>query len=458
MRPPIEHQRSDTALPRTEWFVKLADATAGIRLPAEIAVVSSLSELTPQEGDRVLASVSVGFSDRPILLERPSPDGVRVISGLDPDAIAGSDLLATYLDRAITGRTAATTLTVGVVGYGPFGGMGYSHGLACTETPGLEFGAAADPSDERRKAAEADFPGVSTYTDVREMIEDGQVDIGIVATPPVHHASIATQLLEAGIHAVIEKPMCLTTEDADDLIARAADRDLLVTVHQSRRWDRDYLALRSLIRSGEIGDVFNIETFVGGFGHPCRAWHSEESISGGAIYDWGSHHVDWIIQLYGSSPQAVRCIGHKRVWHDTTNLDQLTLHMSWSDGREATFRQSDIAAIRRPKFYVQGEAGTAEGHYRPMVNERLIPGRGFVREESHHAEAPVDLTVKRFDGTESRVAPEPHPGWGFHVNLANHLLLGEPLAVTPASSRDVVRVLEAGHRSAQEAGSVIRLD
>ena len=439
MRPPIEHQRSDTALPRTEWFVKLADATAGIRLPAEVAVVSSLSELTPQEGDRVLASVSVGFSDRPILLERPSPDGVRVISGLDPDAIAGSDLLATYLDRAITGRTAATTLTVGVVGYGPFGGMGYSHGLACTETPGLEFGAAAD---------------LFGITGGAERPPSRRV----VRALPVHHASIATQLLEAGIHAVIEKPMCLTTEDADDLIARAADRDLLVTVHQSRRWDRDYLALRSLIRSGEIGDVFNIETFVGGFGHPCRAWHSEESISGGAIYDWGSHHVDGIIQLYGSSPQAVRCIGHKRVWHDTTNLDQLTLHMSWSDGREATFRQSDIAAIRRPKFYVQGEAGTAEGHYRPMVNERLIPGRGFVREESHHAEAPVDLTVKRFDGTESRVAPEPHPGWGFHVNLANHLLLGEPLAVTPASSRDVVRVLEAGHRSAQEAGSVIRLD
>jgi predicted dehydrogenase len=213
-----------------------------------------------------------------------------------------------------------------------------------------------------------------------------------------------------------------------------------------------------VLESGEIGQVFNIETFVGGFGHPCRAWHSEESISGGAIYDWGSHHVDWIIQLYGSAPSVVRCVGHKRVWHDVTNLDQLTLHMLWPDGREATFRQSDVAAIRRPKFYVQGDSGTIEGHYRPMVSERLEPGRGFVREESHHAEAPVDLSISRFDGTASRVVPAADSGWGFHSNLADHLLLGEELAVAPSSTRDVVQVLEAGHRSASEGGSVITLD
>jgi len=51
----------------------------------------------------------------------------------------------------------------------------------------------------------------------------------------------------------------------------------------------------------------------------------------------------------------------------------------------------------------------------------------------------------------------PHPGWGFHRNLADHLLLGEPLAVDPRESRDVVRVLEAAHRSGANGGTVSTL-
>ena len=458
MQLPITFDTSDPAFPRTEWFVKLTDSTAATRLPDQVPVVSTVNELDLRDGDRVLGLVNIGFADRAVLVERREGGRTRLISGIEADAIGNSQALMTYLDRAVAGRSASDTLTVGVVGYGPFGGMGYAHGLACAETEGLEFVAAVDTSDERRKAAETDFPGVRTYADVNEMIDDGGVDLAIVATPPVYHAPIAKELLGHGIHAVVEKPMCLTTDDANAMIAMADERDLLVTVHQSRRWDRDYLALRSVVESGQLGEVFNVETFVGGFGHPCRAWHSEESISGGAIYDWGSHHVDWIIQLYGSMPTTIRCVGHKRVWHDVTNLDQLTLHMMWPDGREATFRQSDIAAIRRPKFYVQGEAGTLEGHYRPLVTERLEPGRGFVSEESHHAEAPVALEVQRFDGSATTVEPADHPGWGFHTNLADHLLLGEQLAVTPESTRDVVRVLEAGHRSAAEGGSVITLD
>ncbi len=455
---PITLDTTGPAFPRTEWFVELTDTVAGTRLPNQIPVTSAISELTPSDGDRVLGRVNIGFSDRVVLIERTNGADTHVVSGIELEAITTSQMLTTYLDRALTGRSSRQTLSIGVVGYGPFGGMGYAHGLACTEIEGLEFVAAVDPSDERRKAAESDFPRIETYGNVTQMIEDGGVDLAIVATPPAHHAPLAAQLLSNGIHAVVEKPMCLTTEDADHLIATAAERDLLVTVHQSRRWDRDYLALRTVVESDQIGDVFNIETFVGGFGHPCRAWHSEESISGGAIYDWGSHHVDWIIQLYGSMPTTIRCVGHKRVWHDVTNLDQLTLHMMWSDGREATFRQSDIAAIRRPKFYLQGEMGTLEGHYRPLIAERLEPGRGYVSVESHHAEAPVDLEIRRFDGSTTSVQPAEHPGWSFHANLADHLLLGEPLAVTPDSTRDVVRVLEAGHRSASEGGSVITLE
>jgi hypothetical protein len=89
------------------------------------------------------------------------------------------------------------------------------------------------------------------------------------------------------------------------------------------------------------------------------------------------------------------------------------------------------------------------------------PGRGYVEHTAHHAEAPVDLRVVRYDGDrdplDTTVRPAPHPGWAFHRNLADHLLLGEQLAVRPEESRDVVAVLEAAHRSGAEGGSLIEL-
>ncbi|MEL6890068.1 MAG: Gfo/Idh/MocA family oxidoreductase [Actinomycetota bacterium] len=452
-------------LPRTEWFVTLADRPEAVRLDGEVPITTGLRTLEPVD-DRVevAATTSVRFDHRPTMTtRRVGPGVVLAVGTADAVALIEHRTLGHFVRRLLRPDFGASTTTLGVavVGYGPFGGMGYLHGLAATETDGLALVAAADSVSARLDAARNDFAELRAHESAESLAADDGVDVAIIATPPVHHAEIALQLLRAGKHVVVEKPMCLTVADADTLIETANAVGRTITVHQSRRWDTDWLAIRRLIGRGDLGDVFNIETFVGGFEHPCRAWHSEDSVSGGAVYDWGSHHIDWIIQAYGAAPAKVLCSAHTRVWHDTTNVDQLSVWMQWADGREATFRQSDVCAIRRPKFHIEGTIGTLQGHYVPVRRDEIVPGRGFQADVSHHAERPVDLTLARYDEDhgliESHIAPAPHPGWGFHRNLADHLLLGEPLAVRPEQSREVVSVLEAAHRSGAEGGSLIEL-
>ncbi|HSP28188.1 MAG TPA: Gfo/Idh/MocA family oxidoreductase, partial [Ilumatobacteraceae bacterium] len=323
-------------LPRTEWFVTLVDDQASARLDTEVAITTPLRTLAPIDGGiKVAATTSVRFVHHATIAVRCVGAGRIVTTGIaDLDALRRHGTLAPFVARLLAPATPTRTtdLGVGVVGYGPFGAMGYLHGLAATETDGLALVAAADSVEDRLVAARADFPNLVAHGSADTLAADPAVDIAIIATPPVLHAELALALLRAGKHVVIEKPMCLRRADADAIIATAAEHERVVTVHQSRRWDRDWLALRSVIDRGEIGEVFNAETFVGGFEHPCRAWHSEESISGGAIYDWGSHHVDWILQLFGAPPARVLCSSHTRVWHDTTNADQLSLWMQWPDG------------------------------------------------------------------------------------------------------------------------------
>ncbi|MFN2608147.1 MAG: Gfo/Idh/MocA family protein [Acidimicrobiales bacterium] len=460
-------------VPPGEVYARVAEPDDPLvaRVAPEFPVVDVFQALNPADhAMRPLLGVTYRFVDQAAVLAAERGAGRVVVSGLgNTDRALASPALATVLRRAlrpVSGAAAPAAsggraLGVGVVGYGPFGGMGFVHGSAAAATAGLELVAACDTDPDRRKAAEHDFPGIRVHETVEELAADGEVDAVMVATPPAAHVPVVGALLRAGKHVACEKPLTFTVADADRLFALAAEHDRVLTVHQSRRWDRDFRAVRAAVDDGLLGDVFNVETFVGGFEHPCRAWHSEAAVSGGSVYDWGAHHVDWILQLIGSMPARVSATGHKRVWHDVTNLDQIRVRMHWDDGREAEFLASDVAAVRRPKFWVQGTAATLVGRYRDVAFEHLDPARGYVRLPAHHAEAPADLTLAAYRSgagvAEGTLPLAPDDPFAFHRNLADHLLLGEPLAVVPQSVREVTAVLEAATRSAAEGGQPVDL-
>ncbi len=450
-----------------EWYFKSQSGSslATERIDQEFAAVGNLTLLETIDANPVLIT-SIGFKDFVSAAQKNYLSSQVFILGLEPAMSPISKDIAAIIRRAVNHPLEHTsgssqTLGVGIVGYGSYGGMGHYHGRAATLVEGLDLIAVVDRDPERRKAAEQEFPNVRTYKTTEELANDPEVDICIVATPPVSHAELSMTLLQANKHVICEKPMCLTYNEAKMLINKATEMSKMLTVNQNRRWDRDFMAISRAIKSGKIGNVFNLETFVGGFEHPCRAWHSEVSISGGAIYDWGSHHIDQIIQIYGSRPVKVSATSHKRVWHDITNDDQIRVHMLWEDGREAEFFQSDIAAHRKPKYFIQGTSGTIIGNYRPIIDESVSFPFGYQEHEYHHAEAPADLKLSRYESEygliEEVLPPARAQQFPFHKNVADHLLMGEQLSVTPQSVAGVVAVLEAAHTSASNGSDYISL-
>jgi predicted dehydrogenase len=438
------------------------------RLRDEFPVVDAFTPLLLEgEPSRDLIKVNVHFRDRVAVASRRLGQGEVVVSALGANQRAFESpelcaLLRRSLLRPYEGPP-TRDLGVAIVGYGPLGGMGYAHSLGVRATDGLSLAAFCDTNMARLEAAGALFPEAKLYRSVDEVMSDAQVDVAIVATPPSTHTALSLQLLRAGKHVICEKPHCFSLAEADEMIEAALSRGLALTVNQNRRWDPDFLTIRKAIADGLLGSVFNFETFVGSFEHPCREWHSESTISGGAEFDWGAHFIDWTLQVMGGPPRLVIANGHKRVWHDVTNLDQVRVRMYWEDGREAEFMHSDVAAVRRPKFYVQGTEGTLVGHYRPLVTERIEAGRGYVREEAHHAEAPADLGLTRYEPLggglrEHRLALTQPVPYAFYKNLADHLLLDDPpLAVDYRSTRNLISVLEAAHASAERGGQPITL-
>jgi len=347
-------------------------------------------------------------------------------------------------------------LGVAVLGYGPLGSVGCLHGRAVQEVPGLNLRAFCDYSPERLLQCRDDFPGCRTYSTAEELGRDPEVATVIIATPPNSHAKLAIQLLREGKHVVCEKPMCLTRAEAETMIQAAEDHERVLTCYQNRRWDADYLAIRQALMEGLIGEPFYLETFVGDYRHPCHYWHSHRPISGDALYDWGAHYVDWILNLLPGPTASVTGALHKRVWHDVTNADQVRAQIRFADGKEAEFLHSDVAALRKPKWYLLGTEGAIVSEWSKVQVRELDPVAYVREEEIPVTETPPLLMLRRRYRSGSMVEqqlPLPKPRqFPFHLNLADHLLTGEPLAVSPQSAARVIAVLEAATHSAEKGG------
>jgi scyllo-inositol 2-dehydrogenase (NADP+) len=444
------------ARPTPEHLVRLRPGREAAQLAARWADDVSVSdgflliEKVLDDVDVMVTSMS-GLTEHPVVTWRASTAVGVCTLGNSPAALRSAQLqrvMHRWIRHAL-GRRDGADVRVGILGYGA---IGHEHSEAIRAVDGLQLTGACDQNPSRLAAARSLVPDLTAYDDGDDLLNADDVDLVIVSTPPNSHADWALRALAAGKHVVVEKPFCLTTAEADEMVAAAAAADLTLAVYQNRRWDADYLALKKLVRSGAIGQVFHYESFVGSYSHPCNYWHSDEEVSGGAIYDWGSHYLDWVLDLMPQPVEHVTAAAHKRVWHDVTNADHSRVTIRFVDGTEAEFVHSDLAAAMKPKWYVLGTAGALVGQWRL---ERVVarnPIGNLLEDRLAAAESPADLSLHAPDGSVTSVAVPAAPRQPFHRELADHVLSGAAMSVTPAGSRRNIAVMEAASASAREGG------
>ncbi len=428
-------------------------AEVAARLGGEELVVTDTWPLQDKVADDVeqLLTANSAFTDHPVATWRPATGVGALTVGSTPETYADpafARIVARVL-RHVLGLRDTAPVRIGMLGYGA---IGHEHAVAIGLTEGLSLAAVCDPNPLRIDAAREFVPDVRGHAAGEALLADDDVDLVIVSTPPNTHADWVLRALQAGKHVVVEKPFCITVEEADRQIAAAADAGLTLAVYQNRRWDADYLAVKRAVRSGRLGEVFHLETFVGGYDHPCNFWHSDAEISGGAIYDWGSHYLDWVLDLMPQQVEWVSATAHKRVWHDVTNADHTRVLLHFTDGVEAEFTHSDLAAVRKPKFYVLGTQGGLVGHWQ---QERIVSRSpiGLVLEDRFAvSDAPAALSLFDADGSSTALAVAAPPSQPFHRELADALLSGAPMSVTPQGSRRNIAVMQAATLSALDGG------
>ena len=402
-----------------------------------------------------LATVSLGFRDHAVSTWREQTGLGTLLVGTAPD-VWHRDVLrfVRHLGATIAGVGDPAALGVGMLGYGA---IGHEHALATVAVPGLHLSAVSDPNPTRIAVARSVNADVRGYADSDELLDDTSVDLVVISTPPNTHAYWARRALAAGKHVVLEKPMALTATECDEVLEQARAADRMVVVYQNRRFDPDYRVMRRLVRSGAVGELFHVESFVGGYAHPCNYWHSDAAVSGGAIFDWGSHYIDQLLDLMPGEVEHVTAANHKRRWHDVTNADHSRVTIRFVDGREADFIHSDLAAAPKPKWWALGTQGAIRGDWR---SERVVSRTaiGTLDEDVLAlADSPARMSLHSPDGSVTDLAVPPAPSHLFHRELADHLLRGMPMQVTAEQSRRVVAVMDAAEQSAAAGATPVPL-
>jgi predicted dehydrogenase len=462
--PQIFGVRFGPAGPEAEVRVMFTDKNnpLAVRLPDAVYATGTFLPLEPSAADaETVLYADWQYTHQAVLVTRREGAGRVACTTLAPcDNAALHQVLYRVLRRLGGCAEQPSPLNVGILGYAP--SVGALHGCGASVTPGLHLHGACDLSPERLDQARTDFPGIATYQTSAALAADSAVDLVIVATAPNTHAKLSIEMMQAGKHVICEKPLALTCAETAAMLAAAEEYKRHLSCHQNRRWDQDYLAIRQALAAGLIGDLFYMETFVGGFSHPCGYWHSHAPVAGGTSYDWGGHYLDWIVSLMPGRVQSVRATSHKRVWHDVTNNDQERLQLRFADGQEAEFMHSDIAAVRKPKWYLLGTEGAIIGRWRDVAAYEIDPVLYYHRRDIPPTEMTPELSLHRREPSGRIMARAldiaPRQDFGFHRNIADHLLTGEALSAPVEDSIHVVAVLEAAARSMARGGAEEVLD
>jgi predicted dehydrogenase len=273
---------------------------------------------------------------------------------------------------------------------------------------------------------------------VREGTLGGLLDLGldglVIATPNAMHAAQAIAALERGIAVFCQKPLGRDAAETSRVVdaARAADR--LLAVDLSYRHTAGMKAIRSLIRSGELGDVYAVEVVFHNAYGPDKPWFYDRSLSGGGcLIDLGTHLVDLALWTLGFPPV-----------HATNGA-------LYSGGRRLEPGSVEVEDFATATLELEGGATV-----RLACSWNLPAGKDAVIEAAFHGTRGgaamrnangsfYDFVAERLRGTAAESLTEPPDAWGDGaiVEWATRLASGEGFDPGIERAVDVARVLDA---------------
>ncbi len=347
-----------------------------------------------------------------------------------------------------------------LLGYGLAGRV--FHAPLIGATPGMEVTAVVTGNPQRQEQVRSDLPQAQILTTPEQAWQSGDFDLAVVAGANITHVPHARAALERGMHVVVDKPLAPNATSAQELrdLAQAQDRQL--HVFQNRRWDSDFLTLRAIVNSGQLGTPHRLESrFERLRPQLTGSWResSEQADHGGVLLDFGAHLVDQAIALLGPVVTVTAQVRALR-GSDIANDDALLL-LGHSSGAVSYLSGSSVAAFGQPRFLLLGTRGGCRIDQPDSQEAQLRQGATPLDAGFGNEPPGSDAVLQYADAAGvlvDEIRPRAQGAWSTYYPAVRSAIRDAGPAPVPIV--DVIanlRVLDAAAHSAHEA-STIRLD
>jgi scyllo-inositol 2-dehydrogenase (NADP+) len=263
---------------------------------------------------------------------------------------------------------------VALVGYGLSGKV--FHGAVLRDLDDFKVSMIVTTSEEKKKEALHDFSDVQVVDHIDAVLANPQISLVVISTPNQTHSPLAHKALDAGKHVIIEKPFTADSKSAQELVDKAKQKGLVLSVYHNRRFDGDFMILKSLIDQGRLGKIVELESHFDRFRPTIKteAWKEQDLPGSGILFDLGSHLIDQAIHLFGL-PDEVYCDLAKQ--RQGLVVDQFSVILYYETrGLKVTLKAGSLVNIQLPRFMALGTTGSyATYGLDPQENELRVGAR-----------------------------------------------------------------------------------
>jgi len=306
-----------------------------------------------------------------------------------------------------------------------------------------EYEIRAVAAGSRAKEAALDLPEAVVVASAEELFRLSNLDLAVIATPSGLHAGHARMALDAGLHVVMEKPFAATIDEAEALLPIARGKKKILTVFHNRRFDSDFLALKSILKNKELGEVREAEFRWERYRPQVRTrWKEQKGSGSGLLWDLSPHLFDQANILFGPFDWVMADIEAQRKGAEVDDW----FHIILGSGKTRVILHCGSLAVYKGFHYrVYGTQGTYLS-YGDDSQESLLqqgeapgcPGWGFM---------PGSGRLIRPDGSEERRDLSGGDWRDFYRVLATALRGTGNAPVDPEEALRVLALMEAARES-----------
>ncbi|KWB26900.1 oxidoreductase [Burkholderia ubonensis] len=338
----------------------------------------------------------------------------------------------------------SSLLRIGLMGFGFAGATFHAPVIAASGRTQVAVIATGQP--DRARAA---YPDARIVADLDALLALDDIECVVIATPNDTHFPLARQVLDAGRHVVVDKPVTLTSDEALALARLANARSRVFAPFHNRRWDGDFLTVRRIVESGELGRITYVTSHFDRFRPQVRVrWREEAARGGGLLLDLGPHLIDQALALFGLPDTVSATVKTRR--DNGSAPDFVHVQLGYPD-KNVALHASALSAIEPARFTLHGTRGSYQKFGLDTQEDQLKAGLTPDDVEFGGGNPPGVLRVLDGDVETERPVPTLDGQYAeFYRALAASIREGAPFPVTPQDAVDVMTIIELAAQSEHE--------